>query len=301
MLLHLLPAMKISGFTFIRNAVKNDYPIKEAILSVLPICDEFVIAHGDSDDGTLALLQSIGSEKIRIIQTTWDDSQREGGRTFALETDKAYREISKDTDWAFYIQGDECIHENSLSLIKREMLSTLHDERIEGLLFKYLHFYGSYDYIGTSRNWYRNEIRAFKFNPQVHSYKDAQGFRKGGRKIRVKPIDAYVYHYGWVKPPKALTNKVRNFLQFYKEQDFINENFPENSDFDFHNAYMLERFRGSHPGVFQERLSKYNWQFNFDLVKLNSRMGLKYRVLHFIERLTGKRIGEYRNYTIVKK
>src|SRR6476661_20473 len=103
--------MKVSGFTFIRNAVTNDYPIVEAITSILPLCDEFVVAHGNSTDETLALLQGINSSKIKIINTTWDDSLREGGRTFALETDKAYKAIAKDADWAFYIQGDEVIHE----------------------------------------------------------------------------------------------------------------------------------------------------------------------------------------------
>jgi hypothetical protein len=45
--------MKVAGFSFIKNAVINDYPVVEAITSILPICDEFVIAVGKSDDGTL--------------------------------------------------------------------------------------------------------------------------------------------------------------------------------------------------------------------------------------------------------
>ena len=61
--------MKIAGFTFIRNAVQNDYPIVDAITSILPICDEFVVAVGQSSDETLALIQSIPSDKIRIIET----------------------------------------------------------------------------------------------------------------------------------------------------------------------------------------------------------------------------------------
>ena len=137
--------MKIAGFTFIRNAVKNDYSIVEAIQSILPICDEFVVAVGKSDDQTLALVQSIQSPKIKIIETIWDDTLREGGRAFALETDKAYAAISPDTDWAFYIQGDECVHESYLPVIKQAMADNLDKKEVEGLLFKYIHFYGSYD------------------------------------------------------------------------------------------------------------------------------------------------------------
>src|SRR5687768_16681264 len=103
--------MKVSGFTFVRNAIKYDYPIVEAIRSILPLCNEIVVAVGKSEDDTLHLIQSIGSDKIKIIQTVWDDSLREGGRVLALETDKAFKAISPDSDWAFYIQGDEVLHE----------------------------------------------------------------------------------------------------------------------------------------------------------------------------------------------
>ena len=72
--------MKVSGFTFVRNAVKYDYPVKEAISSVLPLCDEFIVCLGHSDDETEALVRSLKSDKIRIIPSVWDDSLREGGR-----------------------------------------------------------------------------------------------------------------------------------------------------------------------------------------------------------------------------
>ena len=102
--------MKISGFTIVRNAVKLDYPIVEAITSILPLCDEFVVAVGKSEDSTLELIKQIPSGKIRIIETVWDDSLREGGRTFALETDKALQETSADSDWCFYIHADELLN-----------------------------------------------------------------------------------------------------------------------------------------------------------------------------------------------
>ena len=132
--------MKVSGFSFIRNAIKLDYPIVEAITSILPICDEFVIAVGKSEDDTLALIQSINSPKIKIIETIWDEALREGGRVLASETDKAFSHISPDSDWAFYIQGDEVVHEDYLPLIKKLMEKWKDDLNVEGLLFNYKHF-----------------------------------------------------------------------------------------------------------------------------------------------------------------
>lgn len=291
--------MKVTGFTFICNAVINDYPIVEAITSILPICDEFVVAVGKSDDETLALILQIESPKIRIIETVWDNSIREGGRTFALETDKAYAAIKDDTDWAFYIQGDEIVHEKYLPDIKAAMQANLDSPNVEGLLFKYLHFYGSYDYTASSRRWYRNEIRILKFNKEVRSYRDAQGFRLSGRKIKVKPINAYIYHYGWVKPPAGLGNKLRNFNKFYQKEEWIEANLPASKEFDYGNADRLLKFEGSHPEVMKKRIEAGNWTFSVDPTLFRKKMTFRRKVLQKIEDLTGWRIGEYKNFKAV--
>jgi len=292
--------MKVAGFTFIRNAVKNDYPIVEAITSILPLCDEFVVALGNNDDETGELIKGINSPKIRIINTVWDDSLREGGAVFAVQTNIAYQAISPDADWAFYIQGDECVHEKYYSLIKKEMEENLNDSRIEGLLFKYRHFYGSYDYYGHSRRWYRREIRILRNNRAVHSYRDAQGFRLDDRKLNVKLIDAYIYHYGWVKPPNGLKNKLRNFNLFYHDDIWLAQNIPETFEFDYKNADRLLHFTDSHPAVMQKRIAATNWKLNIDLNQLHKKMTLRRRILQKIEDLTGWRIGEYKNYKVVK-
>lgn len=292
--------MKVAGFTFIRNAVRNDYPVVEAITSILPICDEFVVALGNSDDGTEELVRGIDSPKIRIINTVWDESIREGGAVFAAETDKAFAAISPDADWAFYIQGDECVHEKYLPLIKQEMQDNLNNPKVEGLLFKYLHFYGSYSYYGHSRRWYRREIRVLRNNKNIHSYRDAQGFRWGERKINVKLIDAYIYHYGWVKPPSGLKNKLRNFNQFYHDDAWLAENLPETFEFDYKNADRLVPFTGTHPAVMQKRVDATNWNLNIDLKALSQKMNFRRKALQKIEDWTGWRVSEYRNYKIVK-
>ena len=114
--------MTVAGFTFIRNAVTYDYPIVEAIRSILPVCDFVVVAVGQSEDATLELIQSIDNPKIRIIETTWDDSLREGGRVLAVETDKAFDAIGiAEADWCFYIQGDEVLPENEVETVKNAL------------------------------------------------------------------------------------------------------------------------------------------------------------------------------------
>ena len=287
--------MKVCGFTIIRNAVKYDYPVVEAITSILPVCDKFIVLVGNSDDNTLELIQSIDSEKIIIQHSIWDDSLREGGRVLAIETDKAKAFIPSDYNWAFYIQSDEVIHEKYHNIILQSMEKWKNDSNVDGLLFKYLHFYGSYDYVGTSRRWYRHEIRIIKNDPLIHSYRDAQGFRKQGKKLKVKPIEAYVYHYGWVKDPLTQAKKHKDFNKLWHDDQFVaqfTEEIYNYSDIDY-----LEIFDNTHPNVMKNRILQKNW--DFDGKKLNSKVSVKDKFLFWLEQKTGIRLFEYKNYRII--
>ncbi len=289
--------MKVSGFTFIRNAVKFDYPVVEAILSILPVCDEVVVAVGKSDDGTRDLITAIDPLKIKIIDTIWDDSLRDGGRVLAAETDKAFDAVSPDSDWAFYVQGDEVVHERYLPAISETMKKWKDDPSVEGILLGCLNFYGSYDYIGDSRKWRRHEIRIVRKDSSIRSYGDAHSFRKKGQLLRVKPADAVVYHYGWVKPPVIQQQKQQNFHKLWHDDNWMKKNIPEVDEFDYSLIDSLALFKGSHPQVMQERVRKQNWKFSFDPLKKN--FSVKVRVLQFIEKYTGWRIGEYKNYHLI--
>lgn len=290
--------MKVSGFTFVRNAIKYDYPIVEAIRSMLPICDEVVVAVGNSEDDTLQLIQEIDSPKIKIIETVWDDSLREGGRVLAVETDKAFAAISEDADWAFYMQGDEVLHERDLETVRRAMLQHRDNPAVEGLLFKYKHFYGSYDYVGESPAWYRREIRVVRNRKDIYSYRDAQGFRKGdNQKLNVVLVDAHIYHYGWVKDPQVMQGKLKSFNKLWHSDEWVERNVAKAATFDYTGIDSLSLFKESHPSVMAERIAARNWKFSYDLSR--NQLKLSDKVKLAIERVTGYRPGEYRNYKIV--
>jgi len=290
--------MKISGFSFIRNAIKYDYPVLESIQSILPLCDEFIVAVGQSDDATLSLVESINSPKIRIIHTTWDDSLREGGRVLALETDKAFRAIASDSDWAFYIQADEIVHEKYLDTIKNAMLHWKDDPKVDGLLFKYQHFYGSYDYLGESSNWYRREIRVIRNDSSIYSYRDAQGFRKGdNEKLRVKLIDAEIHHYGWVKHPAVMQKKQETFHKLWHCDHWVAKYIPATAEFDYTEVDALRLFTGTHPQTMLARIDQKNWTFEHDISKHN--YSTKELLKKWVREYTGWYIGEYRNYRLI--
>jgi glycosyltransferase involved in cell wall biosynthesis len=290
--------LKVSGFTFVRNAVKFDYPVVESIHSILPLCDEVIVSIGQSEDNTEELIRSIASDKIKIFPSVWDDSLKQGGKVLAVETNKALDRVSKTADWCFYLQADEIIHERYHEPIREAMTSFREDPRVEGLLFKYLHFYGSYDYVGDSRTWYSHEIRVIRNDSRIRSYRDAQGFRKDGRKLQVMPVNAYVYHYGWVRHPQTQFQKHLLFEKLYQKNTHSEMQARESASMiDYSAIDSLERFTGTHPLVMQPRIRKINWQFDHDISRKN--FSFKDKLLYWIEKKTGKRLFEYQNYKII--
>ncbi len=305
----------LSGFSFLRNGVKLDYPFVEAYRSILPLVDELVIAVGDSTDGTREALEhlnaSLPTPKLRLIDTVWDDSLRTGGRILAQQTDVALSHVR--SPWAFYIQADEVLHEQYYSTVRAALARADADPRCEGLLFDYQHFYGSYDYVGASRKWYRAEIRIVRQVPGLFSYRDAQGFRirEGGheRKLRVHRAAAdgaraEIFHYGWVRDPRAQLRKQEAFQRLWhpdaEAERRVKEHLTATADaYDYQTVDALEPFRGSHPAVMAERIARLNWSFAYDAAEARAHQPLKHRLSHAIEQLTGWRSGEYRNYQLL--
>jgi hypothetical protein len=188
------------------------------------------------------------------------------------------------------------IHEQYLPSIKAAMEKYTNDKSVDGLLLNYKHFFGSYDFIGDSRRWYRREIRIIKNDHTIASYIDAQGFRKNGKKLNVKIVEAFVYHYGWVKPPEAQQAKQQTFNKLWHDDEWMKKNIPQVDEFDYSKIDSLASFMGTHPKVMQERIHKMNWKFSFDPTQ--KKLSMKVKLLMFIEKKFGWKIGEYKNYKI---
>jgi hypothetical protein len=270
----------------------------EAITSILPVVDEMVVLVGESDDDTLGLIRSIGDPKIKIHESVWDPNLRKGGAVLAVETNKAFALIDPNSTWAFYIQGDEVVHEKYHAAIKEACVQYQNDTQVEGLLFNYVHFYGTYDYVGDSRKWYNKEVRIIRNKKEITAYKDAQGFRKGATKIDVKPVAASVYHYGWVKSPAQMAKKIKNFSALWHSDAELNIILKDNQHWDFTAYDSLEKFSGTHPAVMQSRIAAQNWKIEIDTTRKN--FSIKDRFLYYFEKLTGIRLFDFNNFKIIQ-
>jgi len=303
--------MTISGFTIARNATKYFFPIKESIMSILPIVDEFIIAlgEGDDDDNTEDLIRSIKSDKIKIYNRIWDEKLFVNGKIFKNETDFALSNCKGD--WCFYLQADEVIHEKYLGYIVSSSKKYLSNKQIEGFLFNYRHFWGDFNHYVNTHGWYKNEIRIIRNGMGVSSYKDAQSFRISGRKLRVHSLSAFVYHYGWVRPPWVMQSKKKEQASMHWGIARSNEVYKrETPVFDYGPLGRLPVFKDSHPEVMQDWISKFDWADDLNYGKkldvdrnLIKHEKLKYRILSWLEKniLKGNQIGAWKNWIIVSK
>jgi hypothetical protein len=287
--------VKVSGFTIVRNAVKLDFPVEASLRSLLPVCDEIVVNVGRSEDDTLGLVRSIGDPKIRILETDWDFTIK--NQVLGDETLRAMRECR--FPWGIYIQADEVLHEAGAEVLARAIRQHDADARVEGLLVKYLHFYGDLDTIALNRRWYRREVRAVRLEPalDVRPYQGAQGFRvgPGHRKIRARLTEAEMFHYGWARPARALRSKREASRVLY----------PWSKDREAGRPLLpwfpgLRSFRGTHPAVAQSWVDgrRHDPDRQVEPARFKPEH-LRFYASDLIERITGARVFEFRNYKLV--
>lgn len=288
----------ISGFTVIRNAQLMGYPVLESIKSLLPLVDEFVIGLGQSDDSTRELIESLKSPKIKIFDSFWDTQKTKGGLVLSEKTNEALAKCSHD--WCFYIQADEVVHESDLEIVRSAVEKAKTIPEAQGLLFHYIHFYGSYHTIAASRRWYRNEVRVVKRSSGIQSHNDAQGFRvptpSGLAKPHVLRASARIFHYGWVKPPKMMGQKSKLLNRWWHG----NKRDHEFENFEYARQYGLRKYLGEHPAVMKELIQAQDWEF--DPKRAWSDWTLKDANLwasDVLENMTGYRIGEYKPYKLI--
>ncbi|GAB5539852.1 MAG: hypothetical protein Salg2KO_19550 [Salibacteraceae bacterium] len=303
--------MRISGFSFCRNADSLFYPFEESIRSVLPIVDEYimVVGKGNEKDQTLAKIRAMDNPKINVFESVWDLENFPDGMVHAQQTD--YAKSKCTGDWLIYLQADEVLHEKDHNTILTACKSHLSDTRIEGFLFDYIHFWGDYHHHQNSHTWYDREIRVVRNNSDIHSWQSAQSFRSipnfdgksyrhknGTRKLNVVKLNASIYHYGWVRPAQLMSKKVS---AIYETHTGIKNR--QVTEFGFGQLSKLPVFNGTHPTFMSNRISAMNWTVNEGRTPSYLRQNrFSARLLTWIEKniLDGKKLFTHHNYREIK-
>lgn len=283
--------MKISCFSFIRDGVRLGYPFEESIRSALPICDEFVIAVGESADGTLERLQAMNEPKVRIIPTRWNENVRAHGFVYAQQ--KMIAQYTCTGDWAFYLEGDEVLHEDDLERIRDVLKKQLNRPGIEAIAFDYYHFWGDPQHLRTTSKMYRKAARVIRNNLRVIApdglywavikEKTWLGKRNKRRTRYPRAADSGVriYHYGDVRAEKYLAAKADTVNQYWGKTIW-------HSSYSNIDPMALGRFHGSHPAVIRDWLAHHaSHEFSLNPDYRPSFSDRKHRMLGKLEKRFG--------------
>jgi hypothetical protein len=286
----------ISGFTFLRNGVKYDYPFEESLRSLLPLVDELVVNVGVGEDETPARVRALAASepKIRIFESVWDENLRREGAILAQQTNLAMDQCKGD--WGIYLQADEVLHEEDYPLVREAIRRAEKREDVDGIVFRYVHFYGDFFVVNLNPSAYRREVRAVRLKRGIVSWKDAQGFRrKAGdkfEKLRVLRTNARIFHYGWVRPPEVMREKTVAMDRLYH-----GDGGGTGDNYRYKRIFGLERFRDTHPAVMGPRVEAKRWKV--DLMKaplVFTWKDVRKFLSRSIEKATGWLPGEYKNY-----
>lgn len=276
--------MKVSGFTFIRNATILGYPYLESLKSLCTVCDEVVVAVGDSVDNTLDQIKSLNNPKIRIIETTWNEKMQDRGFVYAQQ--KMIAQFNCTGDWVFYLEGDEIIHEQDVQLIRKQMAKHLDNKEVEALVFDYYHFYGNKDHIATSPRWYRQAPRILRNT--IRNYAPDGLFwvvmdeNKKGRYPKAALVGCHLYHYGHVRSIAAMNEKNKKVEQFWGKTP---KEFKGYGDVD---PKSLSPFMATHPQIVQDWLeNEAQQEFVLNPNHILSKREKRHRVMMFFAKFFG--------------
>jgi len=271
--------MKVSGFTFLRNGEILGYPFKESVLSILPIVDEFIIALGECEDNTEKILKNIKSDKIKIIKTQWNENMQDRGFVYAQQ--KMIAQFNCKGDWAFYLEGDEIIHENDLDKIYETMKKYKNNSKVEAIAFDYIHFYGNSNTYIDSPGWYRKEVRIIKNNIRTFApdglFWVIMDKNKKGRYPYAVMSKAKIYHYGWIRDEERMNLKLKKVKKYWKHsyKPIAYKEIDET---------ILREFKGTHPKIIQHWLPKEEGIFKANPNHKLTKKEKKHRLVKKIEK-----------------
>ena len=96
-----------------------------------------------------------------------------------------------------------------------------------------------------------------------------------------------------------MKQKQKNVARYYNSDDKAVEEYMASPDlFDYSEFDSLKKFTGTHPRVMQKRIAAQNWKVELDISQ--KKFSFKDRLLFWIEKITGARLFDFKNYKLIK-
>ena len=255
------------------NPISLDFPLKECILSVIPIADEIVLINGDLEGrggevaNVVADLQEYSKEfgdwegNFVEYHLPWRDSFRKN--MHGLSITAAISQCTKD--YILWLDADEIIHEQD-----HKSILSLMNFKADAYSFRTIHFYRDYEHYKIPKgNWYNHRPKFFKNNLGIwDGYQSWLELGADGRSFvrreytsdlitwDYKPVHSFaikvkipIYHYGWVRHPSVM---------LLKQNSIERRHHPDWKDWKSWEWDMKDTdiFEGSHPKVMADRLER---------------------------------------------
>lgn len=245
--------MTLGGNVCIRNGSLLDYCWREAVNSLLPICDEVVICDCDSGDGTRQQIDywAMREPKITPVNFPWTDPKA---------TDQWYPEWINyarqhlSTDMHIHLDGDEVLHEADYEKIQRA------SESSSILFFNRLNFWTDPKHLIPEGVCLGTKVlRMAPANrpiPSDYPYGPAEDTVRAATESSIR-----VFHYGFLRRREAFFKKAREVQRIWTNSYDPRLEAAEKTEGDWSKTPgitgwedRLVDYHGDHPSVIHDWL-----------------------------------------------
>lgn len=201
----------ISGYIAVRDGVELDFCFIEAIKSLIPICDEVLVADFGSRDDTIEQVKKIGDSRVRIITRP----RTEIVRDLHWWTDILnWARSQLSYDYQMTLDADEVLSEKAYPLIREAAKS----ERC--LWFNRWNFWSDAQHLAPAgRVCGEAVVRAgpshlFMCSDEPYPNGEPEIRKLAGNRNNI-PNELSVFHYGFLRKQEALIQKCEINLQAF--------------------------------------------------------------------------------------
>lgn len=199
---------KLTGISMIKDGIKHDYCFEECIASLKEFCDELIICDAGSIDGTAKVLKKMEDRKTKVIYCEpeeWEEQKYLKHQILNYFSNKAIAEVV--TDWVFYQQADEILHEKCYQFVR----GAINSGKANGYSCARLNLWASpykmLNVVGDRNPCSTKVIRLAK--SEYMTYGDAESIACDN------VSDEYtnqlrIYHMGFVRSKEVHADKIRN-------------------------------------------------------------------------------------------
>lgn len=243
-------AATLGGVTFCIDPIKYDYCFLQSIECLTELCDKVVVVDAGSEDGSIDLLKSVESDKVKVVYLQrgqyWDKIR--GKEKLSFFQNMALEHL--DTDYYYLQQADEVTHENSFKYIRAAM-----ESGHEAFMVTRHNLWGDCNRI-LNVEPHRQPCSTQVIRLAKRTYPSVDdGESVGCWNVSMDWCDKIVmYHYGFVRKKEIMKDKIINMQRDVFEIDH-DKKLDGMEVFDYrawHDDNVLIPMKGTHPKFIQD-------------------------------------------------